>query len=281
MSDKQTFLRKLNNIYKWSNKGFLRLGVPCSTEEINNTLQCFEEEQGYCFWPKFIGDPSNDSNIRFLKNVNEMHWTDLGFQFKWEPRTIDEVNEFIENMESVYGIRARLVFVDICDNESYNEDIHTSKESVNDSDTDAEVDEESDELSEENDIDEESEAFSESEDSVNNLEFSVQESEPANNHKKETMVRHLKDKHVKQPTKEVQTSKQNVPTPSTTPAFSCDTCSKSFYNQSSLTRHAKSLHWGQKLECDKCGQLFTRQSNLSKHGSKCAGSNTLSMQTNQ
>jgi hypothetical protein len=136
---------------------------------------------------------------------------------------------------------------------------------------------ESDELSDGNDIGEENEAFRESEDSANNLELPNQDAEPVNKRKKRSTARRVVNKQVKPHHSESIVQKELV----TTGSFSCDVCSKGFYNQSSLTRHAKSLHWKQKLECVKCGQLFTRQSNLSKHESKCAGSNTLSMQTNQ
>jgi hypothetical protein len=62
MGNKEYFLNKLNNICKWSFEGFLRFGVPCTTDEINDELQSFEGEFWCHFWPMFKGDTNKDSD---------------------------------------------------------------------------------------------------------------------------------------------------------------------------------------------------------------------------
>jgi hypothetical protein len=78
MVPKEYYLRKLNKFVKWTKDGFFDELGPCSTDYINNNMNCFEKDTGHRFKPGFIvasnddDDNDADSNTSVTEDMSEV-----------------------------------------------------------------------------------------------------------------------------------------------------------------------------------------------------------------
>jgi hypothetical protein len=226
--------RKLNNWFKWTNKGFTHNGSLSTTEEINKILDDLKEEQGYEFKPIFYGLPSVDES--FLDRVNDtLVWSNQGFLRNGEICPIQEINEFLNEIEQDCGFRVKPILMEVASENGEN-DANENDASENDTSQEDTTEEDISDTSDENN--------SESNEELN-------ENNSTEYCEKQTQSESL------YPLLPMQNK------------LTCKICKNQFSSSSSLTRHFNSIHNSQRFDCPKCEKQFARVDILTRHIRMC------------
>jgi hypothetical protein len=249
-------LLRLNELFKWSNDGFLYEGTKCSINDMNSGLRKIGRDNRCRFKPGIIIDDS-DSDSDDINNNTEDDETSSN---DGSDNSTENNNEDTDNED------------DITDNNN-----NENNDDINDNDNDVDGEGSDDEEEEEEEEEEEAE----------NVKLQPSYSCPICATSfvfMNQLSTHMKVTHTQNPSKFTQSSTNVIKSDNASETIkqhdynvkpiisqnsACSICDQKFTNSYNMMRHMRTQHSSKKFKCPSCERLFARLDTMKLHMCIC------------